>query len=467
MSRPKAGFFRPIELLALDCDGVLTDGQVAVDAEGREVKRFSLRDGHGIGLAREAGIHVAIITRSTSPAVEARGAKLGIEVLTTHDKAAALHDLCQRHGVTAGSCAFVGDDVFDIPAMRMAGLGVAVADAHPKVLAAADYVTQGRGGRGAVREIVDMILDLRHTSDTSHTSNTSYTSHIATTTADRCYVIAEIGQNHQGELSLAKELLHAAKLCGVDAVKSQKRDIMELLTPEERARPYTTAHAFGPTYGEHRQALELSREDYAELFAYARSLDIEFFASPWDISSAKTLDELGAPLFKIASASLTNHALLNTVAATGKPVILSTGMSTIDEIDAAVARLDGIEHYLLQCTSAYPASFDTIHLRAMQTLAERYDLTVGLSGHHKGIAVDAAAIALGARIIERHFTLDRTWKGSDHAASLEPPGLAKLVRDIRAVEAALGDGDKRVLDCEISARTKLRSPAKIVREKAA
>ncbi len=461
MSRPEAGFFRPIALLALDCDGVLTDGQVAVDAEGREVKRFSLRDGHGIGLAQEAGILVAIITRSTSPAVEARGAKLGVEVITTRDKAAALHNLCQRHGVTAGSCAFVGDDVFDIPAMRMAGLGVAVADAHPKVLAAANHVTQARGGAGAVREVVDMLLDKQHTPHTSRTS------HIATTTADRCYVIAEIGQNHQGELSLAKELLHAAKLCGVDAVKSQKRDIMELLTPEERARPYTTAHAFGPTYGEHRQALELSREDYAELFAYARSLDIEFFASPWDISSAKTLDELGAPLFKIASASLTNHALLNAVAATGKPVILSTGMSTIDEIDAAVARLDGVEHYLLQCTSAYPASFDTIHLRAMQTLAERYDLTVGLSGHHKGIAVDAAAVALGARIIERHFTLDRTWKGSDHAASLEPPGLAKLVRDIRAVEAALGDGDKRVLDCEISARTKLRSPAKLVREEAA
>jgi YrbI family 3-deoxy-D-manno-octulosonate 8-phosphate phosphatase len=458
MGRLDPALWPRIELLALDCDGVLTDGRVAVDADGREVKRFSLRDGHGISLAREAGLIVAIITRSGSAAIEARGAKLGIEVITSRDKARSLRELCARHGVDPQHAAFVGDDVFDLPAMRLAGLGVTVGDAHGEVLSAADWVTEAPGGQGAVRELIDTLL--ARTAPSQRSS-------IASITDQRCYLIAEIGQNHQGELSLAKELLHSAKLCGVDAVKSQKRDIMELLTPEERARPYTSAHAFGPTYGEHREALELTPDEYAELFDYARALGIDFFASPWDVSSAKLLDQLGCPLFKIASASLTHGPLLDAVIATGKPVVLSTGMSTLDEIDVAVERLSETELYILQCTSAYPASFDSIHLRAMQSLRERYGRTTGLSGHHKGIAVDAAAIALGARIIERHFTLDRTWKGSDHAASLEPPGLAKLVRDVRAVEAALGDTDKQLLECELGSRNKLRGSVALVEEAAA
>ncbi len=459
MTRLDPAAWPPIELLALDCDGVLTDGRVAVDAEGREVKHFSLRDGHGISLAREAGLTVAIVTRSGSAAIEARGAKLGVEVITSKDKADTLRELCARHDVALEHCAFVGDDVFDIPAMRAAGLGVAVADAHPDVLAAADWVTEAPGGHCAVRELIDTLL--------RRESGSHERSRIAQVTADRCYVIAEIGQNHQGEISLAKELLHSAKLCGVDAVKSQKRDIMELLTPEERARPYDSPNAFGPTYGEHRAALELSRDEYAELFDYARAIGIDFFASPWDVSSARLLDELGCPLFKVASASLTHQRLLDAIVATGKPVVLSTGMSTLAEIDAAVARLSASELYILQCTSAYPASFDSIHLRTMQTLKERYGHTVGLSGHHKGIAVDAAAVALGARIIERHFTLDRTWKGSDHAASLEPSGLAKLVRDVRAVEASLGLAEKDVLECELPARSKLRGSVALLEEAAA
>lgn len=458
MSRLDRDHWPTIELLAFDCDGVLTDGQVAVDAQGQEVKRFSLRDGHGIALARESGIHVAIITRSSSPAIEARARKLDIDHVVSLDKARSLRELCRRYGVPLAHAAFVGDDVFDIDAMRCAGLGVAVADAHPTVRSAADHVTRAPGGQGAARELIDDLLTL---------NSVKRRSSIAEITAERCYVIAEIGQNHQGELSIAKELLHAAKLCGVDAVKSQKRNIDELLTPEERARPYSSPHAFGRTYGEHRQALELSPDDWAELFDYARALDLDFFASPWDLGSARLLAELGTPLFKIASASLTQTALLEQIASFGKPVIVSTGMSTLEEIDDAVALLASTECYLLQCTSAYPASFDAINLRVMHELAARYGRPVGLSGHHRGIAIDAAAVALGARIIERHFTLDRTWKGSDHAASLEPPGLVKLVRDLRGVEAALGDGIKRVQDCELSARAKLRSPVSVVAQEAA
>jgi sialic acid synthase len=283
----------------------------------------------------------------------------------------------------------------------------------------------------------------------------------------RTYVIAEIGQNHQGDPEIAKRLIREAKLCGVNAVKSQKRDIRTMLTPEQYAKPYNSPHSFGRTYGEHREALELSLDTWAELMAYAWELEIDFFASPWDIPSARVLKELDCPIIKIASASLTQRPMLQEIAGYGKPVILSTGMSTLEEIDGAVDALQGADVYLLQCTSAYPAEFSTVNLRAMATLKKRYDLPIGLSGHHRGIAVDAAAVALGAQIIERHFTLDRTWKGSDHAASLEPPGLSRLVRDMRAVESAMGDSEKGVLQCELPARSKLRGPVTVAQTAAA
>lgn len=273
---------------------------------------------------------------------------------------------------------------------------------------------------------------------------------------ERCVVVAEIGQNHQGDLEIAKELIRQAKICGADAVKSQKRDIRSLLTPEEYRRPYESPHSFGATYGEHREALELSGGEFAELILFARKLGIEFFASPWDVRSAELLNRLGMRLFKVPSACVTNLPLLRTLAAFKKPLILSTGMSTLEEIDRAMEILQGCEVALLQCTSAYPCAFEDIHLRVLETLRCRYGVPVGLSGHHRGIAVDAAAVALGARILERHFTLDRTMKGSDHAASLEPPGLARLVRDVRAVERALGSPEKRVLSCEVPAMEKLR-----------
>jgi YrbI family 3-deoxy-D-manno-octulosonate 8-phosphate phosphatase len=448
-----------IDLVVLDCDGVLTDGQVLVDPSGVEVKRFSLRDGHGISLAREAGIQLAILTRTPSLALEARAKKLGIdEVVVATDKAAAIRGICARAGVSPGRASFVGDDVFDLPAMAEVGLAVAVADAHPRVIARADLVTRAPGGHGAVREFIDLLLSQR-----TGTSSTR----IHRVVESGTYVIAEIGQNHQGDPETARELIRAAKLCGVHAVKSQKRDVKSLLTPEEHSRPYNSPHAFGRTYGEHREALELKLEAWRDLLAFAGELGLDFFASPWDLPSARLLRDLGCALFKIPSAAVTNEALLQEVASYGRPVILSTGMSTLEEIDRAVELLGDVELYILQCTSAYPTSFDAVNLRGMLSLAERYGRPVGLSGHHKGIAVDAAAVALGAKVIERHFTLDRTMKGSDHAASLEPQGLSRLVRDIRAVEASLGDGKKRVLDCELGPRAKLRGALQEARRPAA
>lgn len=281
---------------------------------------------------------------------------------------------------------------------------------------------------------------------------------IRSITQKRTFIIAEIGQNHQGDMEEARELIRQAKLCGADAVKSQKRDIASLLTPEEYARAYTSRHAFAPTYGKHREALELSREQYEELRDFAAGLGIGFFSSPWDVPSAQLLNDIGMPLFKVPSACLTHHVLLRELASYGKPVILSTGMSTEEEIDAAMAVLrDASDVYVLQCTSSYPSDFRDINLRYIPELAGRYPwATVGFSGHHRGIAVDVAAVTLGARVIERHFTLDRTAKGSDHAASLEPPGMARLVRNVRATELALGDGVKRVYDAEVPVRHKLR-----------
>lgn len=448
-----------IELLVTDCDGVLTDGQVLVDPQGVEVKRFSLRDGHGVAMAIEAGLKVAILTRHHSQALTARARKLGIQhVVASTDKGAAIRALCAELCVSPARTAFIGDDVFDLPAMAEVGFAVAVADAHSRVIAHADHVTSARGGQGAVRELIDLLLQQRATGAGSR---------IAEVTSSAAYLIAEIGQNHQGELAIARELIRTAKLCGVDAVKSQKRDIKALLSPEEYNRPYSSPHSFGRTYGEHREALELSRDDWADLLAYATELGLDFFASAWDLPSARLLHDLGCPIFKIASASVTHHELLREVASYRRPVILSTGMSTLDEIDAAVELFSGGELYILQCTSAYPVESDAVNLRAMRTLADRYGRPVGLSGHHRGIAIDSAAVALGARILERHFTLDRTLKGTDHAASLEPPGLSKLVRDVRAVEAAMGDGSKVVLDCEKPARAKLRSPVKVLQQAAA
>lgn len=269
-------------------------------------------------------------------------------------------------------------------------------------------------------------------------------------------IYADIGNNHNGSLVTAKELIKTAKECGVSAVKSQKRDIKTLLSKEEYDRPYNSPHSYGETYGKHREALELSSNDWIELFSYSRKIGIDFFASPWDIPSARLLNDLECPIFKIASAMVTNYKLLEEIATYNKKIILSTGMSTIEDIDKAVEILKDKNLIILQCTSAYPTEAEDVNLNVMKLLLERYKCDVGLSGHHRGIAIDIAAVAMGAKVIERHFTLDRSGKGSDHAASLEPTGLCKLVRDIRAVEKSFGSYEKKVLECEKSSIIKLR-----------
>ena len=230
-----------------------------------------------------------------------------------------------------------------------------------------------------------------------------------------------------------------------------------MLTKEGLNKPYDNPNSFGKTYGEHRKALELSEDDYRELKGYADKKKIIFSASVWDEDSADFIASLNVPFFKIGSPDLTNIPLLGHIAKKGKPILLSTGMSNMEEIEEAlkhIKRYNG-QIILLHCVSTYPSEFEEINLNVINTLKERFDLPVGYSGHEKGIAISLAAVALGACVIERHFTLDRTMKGGDHAASLEPVGFVKLVRDIRNFEKAKGSNEKKLLKSEIPIREKL------------
>ncbi|MCF7802171.1 MAG: N-acetylneuraminate synthase family protein [Candidatus Marinimicrobia bacterium] len=263
--------------------------------------------------------------------------------------------------------------------------------------------------------------------------------------ASPAYIIAEIGINHQGDVKIARELIYEAAHAGADAVKFQKRNVDRILTREGLEMPYENPNSFGKTYGEHKRALELSEADYRELLSFANEMNVDFAASGWDEESADFLDELPVAFFKMASADLTNLPLLAHTAQKGKPIILSTGMANLDMVKQAVALVKKYTDQvaILQCTSTYPSKFDEINLRVMDMYRKTFPgMVIGYSGHELGIAISEAAVALGAKIVERHFTLDRTMKGGDHAASLEPGGLSKLIRDIRHIEESLGNGEK-------------------------
>lgn len=268
------------------------------------------------------------------------------------------------------------------------------------------------------------------------------------------FVIAEIGINHNGSLDIARQLIDAAKSAGCDAVKFQKRTIDLVYSAEELARPRESP--FGTTNGDLKRALELDLDDYREIDRHCRTAGITWMASCWDEQSVDLIESFSPPCYKIASACLTDDALLRHVRTTRRPALLSTGMSSPAQIDHAVELLGKDNLALLHCTSSYPSKVDELNLRVIPWLAERYDVPVGYSGHEVGLATSIAAVALGACIVERHITLDRTMWGSDQVSSVEPGGFARLVKDIRAIDAALGDGQKRIYDNELPVRDKLR-----------
>jgi N-acetylneuraminate synthase len=269
-----------------------------------------------------------------------------------------------------------------------------------------------------------------------------------------CFVVADIGINHNGDIDLAKRLISVAVAAGCDAVKFQKRTVEVVYTAEELAKP--RENPFGTTNGDLKHALEFGQDEYEEIDAFCRSVKMTWFGSPWDEASVDFLEQFDVSVHKIASASLTDDDLLRHIRKTGKPIILSTGMSTYAEIDHAVEVLGKKDLILLHTTSTYPATYDELNLRAIPTMAARYGVPIGYSGHETGIPTSVCAAALGACCVERHITMDRAMWGSDQAASLEPNGISRLVRDIRLWEQSRGDGIKRVYEREVPIIKKLR-----------
>jgi N-acetylneuraminate synthase len=269
-----------------------------------------------------------------------------------------------------------------------------------------------------------------------------------------CFVVAEIGINHNGSLAVAKQLIDAAVDSGCDAVKLQKRTVSVVYTDDDLNRKRDSP--FGTTNRDLKLGLEFGRDQYVEIDGYCREKGIMWYASCWDEASVDFMAHLNPPCYKISSASLTDDNLLRHHLQYRRPVILSTGMSTLEQIDHAVEILGAGPLILLHTTSTYPSQVSELNLRVIEGLRQRYGVPVGYSGHEIGLAPSLAAVALGACMLERHITLDRAMWGSDQAASVEPPGFRRLVKDIRAVELAMGDGTKRVWENEIPVMQKLR-----------
>lgn len=269
-----------------------------------------------------------------------------------------------------------------------------------------------------------------------------------------CYIIGEIGINHNGSVDIAKNLISVAKNAGFNAVKFQKRTVEVVYTEKELATP--RENPFGLTNGDLKRGLEFGLEQYKEIDEYCKEIGMAWFASCWDEGSIDFIDQFNPPCYKIASASLTDAALLRHTKAKGRPILLSTGMSTYEEVDHAVEVLGKEGLVLIHTCSAYPSHYPELNLRVIGEMKRRYGVPVGYSGHETGIASSVAAVALGACVVERHITLDRSMWGSDQAASLEPSGISRLARDIRLVETSMGDGIKRVEEREIPVMKKLR-----------
>ncbi len=272
------------------------------------------------------------------------------------------------------------------------------------------------------------------------------------------FIIAEIGNNHNGDFDLAMRTIKAAADAGADAVKFQKRDVDALLSKEMKEMPYINERSFGKTYAEHRRNQELTIEDYKKLNDYTESLGMLFFATPHDIASADELESMGVHAYKIASFDVTNRPLLEHVAKKGKPIVLSTGGSTLEEIDTAIETILAHNNRLIvnHCTSMYPTPDENLDLHMVKTLRQRYaPLPVGYSGHEPDILPTIVAVGMGAHTVERHFTLDRAMKGSDHHMSIDPSMFKEMSESIRRIEKCLGSLEKRIHEGEMAARNKL------------
>lgn len=281
------------------------------------------------------------------------------------------------------------------------------------------------------------------------------------------FVIAEIGHNHQGDVEKCKSMFDAAKECGCTAVKLQKRDNRALYTSEMYNEPYHSENAYAPTYGAHREFLEFNRDQYSELKAYAEKIGILFFSTAFDIPSADLLESIDVPCYKIASGDLQTIPLVQHVARFGKPMFISTGGATMDDVRRMVDAVAPINNQIciMQCTSGYPPAFEELNIRVIETFRREFpEFVIGFSSHDNGIAMPIVGYMLGARAVEKHFTLNRAWKGTDQAFSLEPGGMRRMVRDLRRARIALGDGEKKSYPSESKPLTKMRKKLVVTRD---
>jgi YrbI family 3-deoxy-D-manno-octulosonate 8-phosphate phosphatase len=447
-----------IRLLLTDVDGTLTDGGVLYSAAGERPKRFDLRDGMGVERLRLAGIETAFITGELSQSIQQRADKLGVRAfLGVRDKRAALPAIFEQFQVSVSEIAYFGDDVNDLAIMEEIaphGLVGAPADAQSQITGHIHYHCARPGGRAAFREFAEWLIANRDGEGTVR--NTITVGNREVGERQPVFVIAEIGINHNASMDMAKRMIDGAVLAGADAVKFQKRT-PELCVPRDQWDIERETPAGKMRYIEYRRWIELNASQYAEIDRHCRERGILWFASCWDEPSVDFMENFNPPLYKVASASLTDHSLLRKMKSTGRPLMMSTGMSTIEEIQAAVDAAGTDNLLIAHSTSAYPCPLEDVNLRMIETLKNLYPMCpIGYSGHETGLAPTWAAVSLGATFVERHITLDRAMWGTDQAASVEIVGLMRLVSNIRDIERSMGDGVKRVTPAEVTMAKKLR-----------
>lgn len=473
-----------IKLVLTDCDGVLTDAGVYYGESGEQLKKFNIRDGMAVERMRNlVNVDTGIITGELSPSVAKRAEKLKITELHlgSKDKPVVLKEILERRKLDGSEVAYIGDDCNDQQIMDLVGFTAAPADALFFIKEKVDYVCEAKGGEGAFRELAELIIEAHiNTSVELSSAGVSVKEIISQSEpaprmisktyklntgkrigpGEPCYIIAEIGINHNGSLEIAKKLIDEAVAAKANAVKFQKRT-PEICVPKDQWEIMRDTPWGRMSYIDYKRKTEFGVVEYAAIDQYCREQGIDWFVSTWDVEAVNFMEQFDTPLYKLASASLTDHNLIKRILFTGKPLMLSTGMSTINEIEDAVDLVRKFDPeyplFIAHSTSAYPCKPEELNLRMINSLADKYQgVPIGYSGHETGLATTVAAVALGAAFVERHFTLDRAMWGSDHAASVEPQGLQRLVRDIRDVEIAAGDGVKKVYESELGPMKRLR-----------
>ncbi len=472
-----------IKLLLTDCDGVLTDGGVYYGEAGEEFKKFDIRDGMGVERLRNfAGVTTGIITGELSPSLIKRAEKLKIVELHlgVKDKPEVFKEILSRLNLQPEEVAYIGDDTNDLEVMKLAGLAACPADAISFVKDVADIICEAKGGEGCFREFAEQIISSHEAtkvdageaiellvSSKQEARPTRLVRETITLNSgnkigpgEPCYIIAEIGINHNGSLEIAKQLIDEAVNAKATAVKFQKRT-PEICVPKDQWNIMRDTPWGRITYIDYKRKTEFGIVEYATIDQYCKKLGIDWFVSTWDVEAVDFMEQFDTPIYKLASASLTDFQLIKRILLTGKPLMLSTGMSTIKEIEDAVNLVWSFDEqyplFIAHSTSAYPCKPEELNLKMIQTLAAKYPgVPIGYSGHETGLATTVAAVSMGAAFVERHFTLDRAMWGSDHAASVEPQGFQRMVRDIHDVEAAIGDGIKKVYESELGPMKRLR-----------